>query len=344
MPGSPENVLRAVRVADRYARTFENAERLVEWFRSSLARFRETFARYGKEPHTGLIPARDLVPVWNSGREVSDWILQTRSIPAGKAKAVEMAARTIRGNIPKDIPSWYEKNNKRFDVLLEAADWSERSSAGEVEKVGNITVHNTIGASPGQFKEIQELVANAEKVIHSVGFGTERVLYGNVFVVGQLKQARTAAWYEPETDDIFVRITAKQGGDDLSSTVHEFGHRLWDKFLSRDSKLATHRLFSDLRFARTPVDPPKPGELLSLKIQGIPKPLVESVDLRFVNFVGGGKVPLDTIMKELRIKATFPSRYAATNPEEFFAECFAYFALGKLKPDLKERFEAVLKA
>lgn len=39
---------------------------------------------------------------------------------------------------------------------------------------------------------------------------------------------------------------------------------------------------------------------------------------------------------------TFPSRYSMTDSQEFFAECFAFYTLGRLKPDLAKRFEEAL--
>jgi len=49
------------------------------------------------------------------------------------------------------------------------------------------------------------------------------------------------------------------------------------------------------------------------------------------------------VQKWLRTKAVFPSLYSATDPDEFFAECFAFYTMGTLKPDLAVQFEAAIK-
>lgn len=340
---SPARVAGAVRVADRFlsAKEWGDPSKIISYYRMTLARFQATFAEYGTKPHTELILSRDLVPVFNAARPLVEWVLQTRSIPPGKAKGIEMVARLFEKKIPKGIAPWYEKNKDRFPLLLEAAEWPERSSESEIAKAGPFTVHNTIGATSEQFKEIVGLVDQADRALHVLDF--KKVAYGDVFVVGQLKQTRTVAWYNIAEDDVYVRSQAKKGIDDLRYLLHELGHRYWFKFMPVTGKALIYKLYGDLKYARVPVELPKVGEPIPMEFWEEPNPpTVTKIDHKFIYFSDGKGIKIDAYRKFVQIDAVFPSRYSATNEAEFFAECFAFFALGQLKPELKERFEAAV--
>lgn len=295
----------ALRVASRYLAAKEwgdptqmvsNYRKILTDFQSSLTALQQRSLQIASGVPNESLPRVfvPLVPLVNATRPLVDWVIQTRAIPPGKAKAVEMVARLMAGmkRLPNDPVDWNQKNGARLNLLLEAASWPARSTGGagtlQAESVGPFKVHNTIGANEKQFKEIQGLVESAARAL-STTRDFKKVLYGDVFIVGQLKDSGTAAWYSLKDDDVFVRSLAKKGVDDLESLVHELGHRYWWRFTTPDQRRAIQSLFTGLD------------------------------------------------------KRLFPSRYSMTDYMEFFAECFAFYTLGKMKPDLLKKFEGVLE-
>ena len=371
----------AVRVATRYlsAKVWGDPSGMISDYRGALTAFQtgltrvtesatQTFSRYtpstpreqemvqkavAKATRGAL--SHTMVPLIQTARQLSEWVLQTRVIPAGKAKAVEMAARSVQSmaRLPQDIPDWYEKNAARLNLLLEAASWPEKSGEGDaasqVVTVGPFKVHNTIGADAKQFKEIQGLVENATRAL-STTRDFKKVLYGDVYVVGQLRQSHTLAWYKIQSDDVYVRSLAKKGGDDLQSLIHELGHRYWFKFATQDQKRAIQRLFLDLSVAPAPkVKRPTVGDELPVPVKG-----AKGIKFIIVKDTGDiyetapkGRFPVRAVLNMMETaakgEAVFPSRYSMTNDQEFFAECFAFYTMGRMKPVLVKKFEAALK-
>lgn len=308
---------------------------------------------------------RYFVPVVNSGRVMAEWALQTRTIPSGQTKALELAARLMAlARTPSNIIQWYETNRPKLNFLLETLTWGEKSagpSGGlELTTVGPFKVHNTIGAKEKQFKELQGLVKAAVKAITPV-MDFKKVLYGDVFVVGQLRHARTLAWYSPTEDEVYLRNLAKKGIDDLASLIHELGHRYWFKFATADQKRNISILYSKLGWDARRVSVPdlKVGEVLPVKVVGLEPPLVitavtpTSYVLRtkkpaFGTLPGSSpSVRITAIQNILKRKTVvgkvFPSDYSMKNDVEFFAECFSFYVLGKMPEGLVPQFEKALK-
>jgi len=342
-------IVGAISVAERFltAKEWGDPTRIVTYYRDALARFDATFAEYGDAPHSGLVLQKDLVPVFNASRNLLDWILQTRTIPPRKAKGIEMVARLFEKRLPSNIPPWYAKNRARLPLLIEAAEWPARSSESDVAKVGSFTLHNTVGAPLAQFEEIQKLVAVAERHLSVLDF--RKVAYGDVYVVGQIKKSNTLARYSVAEDDVYLRSLAKKGGDDLRYLLHELGHRYWSKFLGVAGKALIYKLYSDLKYAKTPVEIPKVGDRMPFAFPGEKEPsFVVRADSANLYLSKDGTVPdsrveIASLRKALRIEANFPSTYSAKDEDEFFAECFAFYALGRLKPELRERFETAIQ-
>jgi len=307
---------------------------------------------------------RYFVPVVNSGQVMAEWALQTRTIPSGQTKALELAARLMAlARTPSNIIQWYETNRPKLNFLLETITWedkSEQSSGGlDITTVGPFKVHNTIGAKEKQLKELQALVKSAVRVISPVK-DFKKVLYGDVFVVGQLRQATMLAWYSVNEDDVYLRNLAKKGHDDLHSLVHELGHRYWYKFASPSVKSNISRLYSDLGWKARRVSVPdlKVGDVLPVKVRGLEPPLVISrvTPTSYVlqpKKLSPGTLPgsdtsvsitaVHNIMKQKAVAGkVFPSMYSMKNDVEFFAECFAFFVFGRMPPELVPQFEKAL--
>lgn len=294
--------------------------------------------------------SHSMVPLIKAARPLAEWVIQTRVIPPGKAKSIEMVARVVgsMARLPQDILDWNKKNGDRLNLLLEAASWPERSdsdeSASQVSTVGPFKVHNTIGADAKQFKEIQGLIENSARSLATTR-DFKKVLYGDVFVVGQLKQSNTLAWYNVNNDDVYVRSLAKKGYDGLHSLTHELGHRYWYKFTSPEVKKNIRSLYYETQGAnaRSPSWVFNPGDQIPIKVRGVRgTPVVDRVDDTFYYFTQGGQIAIRDVNRLLLGFRAFPSMYAASSVEEFFAECFSFFVLGRLKPDLADGFQKAL--
>jgi hypothetical protein len=371
----------ASRVASRFlaAKEWGDPSAMISQYRAALTAFQgsvtklqssvaETFSRYNVAPNRDAAKqiakatrgtlSLTLVPLVKAARPLAEWIIQTRVIPPRKTKSVELAARAVgsMARVPQDIPAWYEKNNARLNLLLEAASWPERSASGsgdaasQITTVGPFKVHNTIGADAKHFKDIRGLIENAARSIATTR-DFKKVLYGDVFIVGQLKQSNTLAWYNYRDDDVYVRSLAKKGFDDLQSLVHELGHRYWFKFATPDQKKAITTLFYRTGVSAAQVGSaldrllhtPNPGDKLPFRVRGVKgDPIVDRVENELVYLVGGGRLLARDVSKILGVQLAFPTTYASKNVEEFFAECFAFFVHGRLKPDLADAFRKAL--
>lgn len=335
-------------VATRFltAKVWVNPEKLLSAYQGELVALKRGFQIGWSNQGLRI----SLSHVLNAARPLADWVIQTRSIPAGKSKAVELAARLVTNiaRVPTDAVAWYGKNSGKLDLLLEAAQWGERASTEsddnlEVATVGPFKVHNTIGANAKQLGEIKGIVENA---VRSLGTTLDfrKVLYGDVFIVGQLKQSTTLAWYSVTEDDVYVRSLMKKGIDSLKSLTHELGHRYWFKFFPTDAKQRVLKLYYDLGSQRPELPDLKVGDLLPVEVRGAKGPItIVSRTGLTLGLSTGGAVSMMDVQKFLRNKAVFPTVYAAKNVEEFFAECFAFYTMGTLKPDLAAQFEAAIK-
>lgn len=304
--------------------------------------------------HNPYLLKSPFAAVVNTGRVMAEWAIQTRTIPNGQTKALELAARLMAlARVPSNIIQWYDTNRPKLSFLLETLTWGEKSSGPsgglELTTVGPFKVHNTIGAKEKQFKELQGLVKAAVKAITPV-MDFKKVLYGDVFVVGQLRQSRTLAWYSPTEDEVYLRNLTKKGIDDLASLVHELGHRYWFKFATADQKRNIsglyYKLGSDARRVEIPVL--KAGDLLPVNLRGELTPRVITKVTPWDYELGQGVMvkvrDVEGILKRKAVEGKlFPSGYSMKNVEEFFAECFSFYILGKLPAGLVPQFEKALK-
>jgi hypothetical protein len=305
------------------------------------------------------------IPLVEAGRVMSDWAIQTRSIPSGQVKSLELAARLMTmAVVPPNIIQWYDTNRPKLDLLLETLTWGEKgqgpSGGLELSTAGPFKVHNTIGAKESQLKEIQALVKAAAKAITPV-MDFKKVLYGDVYVVGQLRKSQTWAWYAIAQDEVYLRNLAKKGVDDLASLIHELGHRYWFKFATADQKRNISALYSKLQSEANRVTVPdlKVGEVLPVKVVGLEPPLVITEVTPTSYMLRPKKTTLKTppgyahsvrinvVQSILKQRAAtgklFPSRYSMTSDMEFFAECFSFYILGKMSAGLVSQFEKALK-
>ena len=133
----------------------------------------------------------------------------------------------------------------------------------------------------------------------------------------------------------------------LTVMIHELGHRYWYKFMTEPNRKAWKKLYKAVRDGRAGAamdDLVQVGKPLPFPVKGrATPPVVERIDevWQRVHVEGGGVFSLVDVrgfVHDLAVDRVFPSRYAATTVEEFFAECFAYHALGKLSHELEADF------
>ena len=132
--------------------------------------------------------------------------------------------------------------------------------------------------------------------------------------------------------------------------VHELGHRYDFKFATAGQKRNIAALYSKLKSDARWVDVPelKAGEFLPVNLRGeiTPRKITKVTPLSY-ELGSGVSVKISAVEGILKRKAVegklFPSGYSMKNPTEFFAECFAFYVLGRLSPALAVKFEEALK-
>ena len=130
---------------------------------------------------------RPWVECINHGFKIAEGIIGTRSIPPRSAKGIEMAYRLYYRSrrMPKDVYKWWDKNEKRLLLTIEAAEQWEPKQQGtdDLFTIGPFTVHNTIGAQGkalDAFKKMLELTIKKVKLNKARGFS--KVLYGDIYL------------------------------------------------------------------------------------------------------------------------------------------------------------------
>lgn len=286
-----------------------------------------------------------------AARGVGRWVIETREIPRGKAKAVELAVRAFQTRKPRDVLAWWKKNRRRVDTLLESQNWPERTSASEdVYDVGPLTVHDTLHMSRAERDRTLGVIEDAVSAIRSSEPALSDVLYGDVQVVGRLREARTLAWYYPEDDVVYLRPQPEDSELEIFNLVHELAHRYWRRFMGKSERQPWVTRHTAIQRTPVQVTSPRPGDLLDIgggnqaEIQEIkylqgfsgPQAIVE-----------GGRVPVSSILRireQRALSELFPTIYAMRDPEEHFADAFAMHVMGRLSGEHEDFFEQWLES
>jgi len=335
----------------------------------------EKVLRRGEEAGYQYIAKRFAIPLINRGAAWAKYVIQFKSIPKGKARALEQAAKVFLSarRAPRKMDVWAAKNAKNITFLLDAKNWPEKTDESpDKYKVGPFTVHNTLQLEGDDLAKTNKVIEAATKFVKSSGIpGAAKTLYGDVFVVGKLQGHNTLAWYNIRDDHVYLRPLLKANLDATYSLVHELGHRYWFKDLPREvqSKWRSYHMgqgygFPDVKEqVKEVLDTIRVGEPLPIPITGFSRggpPIVveaEKVDggrdmlFRFEIQRGSskgkqGQVRASRLYEFLRkqeaTKLSFPTAYASTSPEEHFAESFAMYAMKKLSGTHKEAFEKLI--
>ena len=337
---------------------------LPDFKRNWLALLKVRLEEEGKLPgdHNWVrrVTNRPWVGVINSGAGLAKALLTVKAIPRGFTKKMEMAARVFMSarRMPKNIFKWMDKTIRHYQLLLTAAEvWDDKAEGGdELFTLGPFKVHNTIGI---EGKKLDDLKANLKKAVQLLKKvkvkGIQRVLYGDVNIVGRLSKGSVGAWYYPADDTLYVRSLPKGKGP-VHFLIHELGHRYWERFASRDQKQAWAQHHHDLEFGVRPdfnVPYPQVGEEIEIvKAKGRGKnrrkPVVQKIQGEGI----GGTYFVDdrryytgmqfyTFYRDQAERSKFPTDYAAKDMEEHFCEALALRALGTLPADHVAFFDEI---
>jgi len=328
-------------------------EVLLSNYQYMSGRFRENVSApgiYGASPYIW----RDFIL---AGRKLADALLRSRDIPPSKADEFTAAVRVFSAvRVPSSIVTWYDKNRKHFGVLDLAATWKPKNEASKDRtqgsfKIGPFTVHNTFGLLGEDLKGPVTALEAVIRMVHSQLAAVpafDKALYGDVFLIGRLRQPKYLAWYQPNTDEIYLRTDIKLQKGDLHTFVHELAHRYWHKFMPLELKSRFKRRHTVCQYPRRPAElPPLPrvGESIGIHIQGTkeqPKVIKIEGDRLFLE--GGGFITISQLVRfhrKLRAINCFPTQYASKNVEEHFCEVMGLKATGQLTGDHLEAFQEI---
>lgn len=310
--------------------------------------------------------ARPRIPVWDlfvqQGEALAQAVLGSKEIPAGQGKNLELAIRLFMASQrqPNKPVEWLDKNYAHLNFLYNAAiKWSDKKEGESAQRfdVGPFTVHNTMGLAGADLEGIKDTVTKAVMLIKGLNVpGIDKVLYGDVMIVGRLSKGTTLAWYYPNEDAVYVRPFKNAGFDELESLIHELGHRYTHKFIDKTTWESWRRYHQQLEWnaASVHTELPKVGDALPFAVKGIKSPvIIQKIErepgyphpLYYLSDTKAVPGPsLRKLMDQVASRAaTYPTPYSAKSADEHFCEALAYRAMGKLKEPHLNAFKAIIE-
>ena len=244
---------------------------------------------------------------------------------------------------------------KLYEAAKRTIEKGEALSSMGPLKAGSFTLVNTGGFNEQTMETVKELMEKADRLLHAKRLG--KVCYGEVNVTGTLHKARTLAFYAPNSDELFVRSNLKgKSGPALRTILHELAHRLQYKFLGGNTRPIRdlYRLIASesqqkLRAVEGDKEKwPKEGDVIEegnkkFKVNGIKLNRKYRYEIQ-IEDVQGKKflLPLDTYLRITYKTTSFVTPYAATNPDENFAEMVSFYCLNELPEDQVKMLEDIL--
>lgn len=290
------------------------------------------------------ITSTDAFLAFINARTLVNLISKTRQVPKAKVRAFENAMRELNRIRRPDYSKWFLKNQGVLDTLEEADKWPLLSEAEEESplRVSGFEVINQTGKDPSG---TLATLGRAVGLIKGTDVPKAKsVLYGPVYLVGQvLRKRTTAAYYEVGADTIYLLLVKRFSDQQLFVLLHEIGHRLWGKFLPQDIKRAWMRHHEDVGN--------RPAGRTPQIVIGDPLPFVEGGPI--VTEIIGRKIMLGKhyvdmmdwvrAAREGHRKSVFPTPYSSSDAEEHFCEAFSLYLQGLLmEPHLSSFREIVV--
>jgi len=261
------------------------------------------------------------------------------------------------------------------DILGRSKIRSSDLDGHKVMEAGPFKVINTGGFSLDVMKTCATVVKEAARLLSAKGLS--KVCYGEILVSNRVNRKKEIlAFYLPSKDEMFIRADLKgHEHDALGTMLHELGHRLQEKFLNSGIKKSEiYRMYRVIqggheaaeedainKLLEDPATAPKVGDIvvdpktqtelvfeklglrhgklsayLHLKDEPVNPSNQISVSIKgWYQFRG---VPIDVAKV-----GGFVSNYAATDPDENFAEMIDRYCQNKLHPTQVAMLEDVLK-
>lgn len=235
------------------------------------------------------------------------------------------------------------------------ADGTAEEGAATKLNVGPLTLVNTGGFDAKVMATVTDVVKKSVQYLQQSGFS--KVLYGDVLITNTImKSSRVLAFYMLASDEMFIRANVKANVDTIQTVLHEFGHRYAHKFLKNKQGIARlYRLISSQesdreRDLKKNLKAPEVGDTVVIKGdlyrvravtwgRGGEKVVLEdpdnpkgtaSISLEgYLSYKGGGPDRTRNFDEDPNYKG-FVTNYAGKDPDENFAEMFAFYCMGRL--------------
>ena len=297
---------------------------------------------WGKHPKLKGMKSPDVEECYVMARDIVRHVLRYLQIPTTFASNFEKAYKELNRTNDFDLPSWFAKNQWLFDLIVsEIPEWLDV----QPETVGEI---NIVNQTQDDDTSVLQIVTQAAKLIKASNIPeSTKILYGDVIIAGKIERKHSRLAYYDLSIDVIYLLSAqikKYSANAVQGLIHEFGHRLWRKFIATDVKSAWNTYHNSIKNKPLQVKLPKPGDKLDVFIgsptvirvvpgQGI---YIDSVKTPVVDFDAW----LEIEKKRLRTQS-FPTPYSATSAEEHFCEAFALYCMGTLDATHTESFKAI---
>lgn len=241
-------------------------------------------------------------------------------------------------------------------------------------KHGDFQILNRYGYTTEEMAEPLAVLDAATEKIRSAGF--DEILYGVILLVDKIPQEHWAGRYTPQNDIIEVVQKVPARFSPVYTLIHEFGHRVWYKFVGEQQQQQYEEAYAAPAAYRLTVEDRQRwwDTLLSLNFDTHRLTSVmsaeESVRLREYWFdrttamtrrqlqSGGDEVErqkrIDSVWRYQFVrpqrllvypetKGTSVTDYGDTHVKEDFAEIFAHVVLGMpVKPEARQRYDVAV--
>lgn len=298
----------------------------------------------------------------NAGVQYVQALLGSKEVPSASKRDFDKAVKLFMGTVrtPNDPADWLFKNALLIRLLISAYRWPDKVE-GQTEgvfKVGPFIVHNNVGAAGEDLDKVKSALERAITLIKATSIpNIDKVLYGDVMVVGNIAKSNNLAWYYLNEDVVYVRLFKQVGLHELESLIHELGHRYIFHFMPKATYALWKTYHKDLLSKQIDVNVGelKVGDQMPFKIKGIRgTPTIQKIEastfnpaMRYVYFTDTVGVPERQVQMWLRDAAKagqrFPTSYSAKSPDEHFCDSLALFATGLLKEPFLTPFKAIIE-
>jgi len=291
-------------------------------------------AEFFKNPYHHT-PAREVYRLPNEARAFVGALIECKELPPRSQTRIQRLYKKVNSTRRiKGYYKWYGKIREDLIWALSSKNWPTLSESESEIPIGNMTLINQTDQDPAASIKTVQIASNLYK---SSGIaGLSKSLYGNVFLVSSIANKKTTmAWYNPNTDQIYVIARKRWSNQQEHTVLHELGHRFWRKFAGNDRKeewISHHRTISGKVELGV-------GDLVPTTKYTITK--IEYKTTHLIDEKGEAAYLPTKKLEQLQRELKYPTLYSAQNYEEHFCEALGLFLQNELKPPHLEAFERV---